>query len=129
MYVNGFDNQGWIDKSGGLGGAKISLYLDPSNNNSLYMTLTVGEHLAQRGLFASEDGGINWELRSGLEDWKNPASFTAAGGDVVYQINRGILVSSVDKGRTWSEFSAIQENFSLFVNPYQSDIYGCWEIF
>ena len=32
VYVNRLDNQGWIDRSGGLGGVKVSLYLDPSNN-------------------------------------------------------------------------------------------------
>ena len=76
----------------------------------------------QRDLFASEDGGINLEIRSGLEDWESRASFTAAGGDVLYQLRNRMLFSSVDKGKTWSEFSGIQGRFSLFVNPYQSDI-------
>jgi len=120
VYVNRLDNQGWIDKSVGLGGVKISLYLDPSNNNSFYMTGTGDK---QGDLFASEDGGINWELRSGSEVWENRASFTVAGGDVLYQLQRNTLVSSVDKGKTWSEFGGIQGGFSLFVNPYQSDIF------
>ena len=123
VYVNRLDNQGWFDKSAGLGGVKVSLYLDPSNNNSLYMTVTTGELLEQGDLFASEDGGINWELRSGPADWEKRASFTATGGDVLYQLRNGRLVSSVDKGKTWSEFSGIGEAYSLFVNPYQSDIF------
>ena len=120
VYVNTLDNQGWIDKSVGLGGVKVSLYLDPSNNNSFYLTGTGDK---QGDLFASEDGGINWELRSGSEVWEKRASFTVAGGDVLYQLRNGSLVSSVDKGKTWSEFSGIGEAYSLFANPYQSDIF------
>ena len=119
VYVNRLDNQGWIDRSGGLGGVKVSLYLDPSNSNSIYLT---GTGDGQGDLFASEDGGINWELRSGfLYDGESRISFTAAAGDVLYQIRRSMLFSSVDKGTTWLEFNEMRELYSVFVNPYQSD--------
>jgi len=123
VYLNRLDNQGWIDRNVGLGGVKVALYLDPSNNNSLYMTVSRAEHLEQGDLFASEDGGITWELRSGPGDWESRASFNVAGGEVLYQLRNGRLVSSVDKGKTWSEFGGIQGAYSLLVNPYQSDIF------
>ena len=79
--------------------------------NSFYIT-GLGDE--QGDLFASEDVGINWEIRSGLEDWESRASFMAAGGDVLYQLRNRTLFSSVDKGNTWSEFSGIQEGYVAF---------------
>ncbi len=111
-------NLQWIDKSAGLGAEYMALYLDPGDQETLYL---LGDEYS--GLYASEDGGANWDLLSsydafqGISQWS--LSLTAEGK--FYKVISGQFFQSEDKGDTWTEVENVLISGDIFINPYQPD--------
>lgn len=111
-------NLEWIDKSAGLGAEYMALYLDPGDQETLYL---LGDEYS--GLYASEDGGANWDLLSsydafqGISQWS--LSLTAEGK--FYKVISGQFFQSEDKGDTWTEVENVRIYGDIFINPYQPD--------
>ncbi len=80
------------------------LAIDPNDPDHLLCTQK-GSHDADRGLFASHDGGATWTLLGFEQNPIHNVSFGKVEGTIYLvsslSINRGLLWKSVDNGSSW----------------------------
>jgi tetratricopeptide (TPR) repeat protein/photosystem II stability/assembly factor-like uncharacterized protein len=82
----------WEERSSGLGGGRIELTLDPSNNSILYL-----EQMGPVSLYRSIDSGQNWTLL--IEGGFGHALDSA--GNILYSMLEEGLLKSADQGLSW----------------------------
>jgi photosystem II stability/assembly factor-like uncharacterized protein len=88
LYISTDGGASWVERSSGLGGTRLELRLNPSDNSILYAN--------SGAIYRSSTSGLTWEFFSPGGDLAFDAD-----GTTLYALTNNLIIRSWDKGKTW----------------------------
>jgi photosystem II stability/assembly factor-like uncharacterized protein len=96
LYISTDGGTSWVERSSGLGGTRLELRLDPSDESILYADSEV--------IYRSSTSGHTWEFLSPGDDLAFDAD-----GTTLYALTNNLIVRSWDKGQAWENVPSPSE--------------------